>query len=171
METLFTNILDTRTKQKRITATIIILSFVISSVLLVACSSDNTKLLSPVEVVMQNLTARKNNDLEALDATLVEGYKFSEEGDRKLGVIQLEIIEVKEETNPRYMEETLEGEAAKNNGWTKDNLAFVSATFDVQYDNTLVPETSGRKEWVFKLVRMDSNSPWLIRDWGDATFK
>lgn len=169
MNTLLSNILEMSKKKKGIAAAIIILSFVILSGMLVSCNSSDTTPSSPIEVVKQHLMAKKNNDVKALNATLTEDYKFSE--NTILGVIQLEIIEVKDETDPRYMEEALKGQVAKENGWSSDNLTFVSATYDVLYDNELVPEINGRKKWVFKLVRLDANSPWLIRDWGDARFE
>lgn len=170
MKAGFTSIFDMNKKKKGVAAAIITLSFVILSGMLVACNSTTAAAVSsPVEVVTQYLTAQKSNDIKALIATLTSDYEFPE--NTKLGVISLEIIEVKNETNSRYMEEALESEAVKENGWTKDNLAFVSAIYDAQYDNKLVPYDNGRQKWVFKLVRLDDDSPWLIKDWGHARFE
>jgi beta-lactamase regulating signal transducer with metallopeptidase domain len=169
MKDRFANILNMSTKKKGITAAILILSFMILSGMLVACNSTTATFSSPVEVVTQRLTAEKNNDVKALYATLTADHKSSK--GEKLGVTSLNIIEVKEETNSKYMEETLAGEEAKDNGWSEDNLTFVSATYDVQFDNKLVPNMGGRKDEVFKLLRIDKNSPWLIKDSGDARFK
>jgi len=168
------NILNMSKKKKGVAAAITILSLIILPSMLVACNSTTTvppsssqELSSPVEVVTQYLVALKNNDNKALAATLTPDYDVSDE---KLGVISLKIIEVKEETNPRYMEEAFEGEIAKENGWTKDNLYFVYASYDVQYDNKIVPSSSGRQEDVFTLMRSDKNSPWLIKYMGHARF-
>lgn len=113
--------------------------------------------------------AEKNNDTTAWFATLTPGRTPSK--DFKFGVTSLDLIEVKAEGDSRYLEEALASEEAKQNGWTNANYAFVSAIYDIQYDNTLVPDTSGRKQRVFKLVRSAGGSPWLIKDWGDARFR
>ena len=169
MKDRFANIFSISKKKKGIAAAIITRSFVVLSGMLVACNSTTTATVSsPVEVVTQYLTAEKNNDAKTLFTTLAAGYAFK---DIKLSVLSLNIVEVKEETNPKYMEETLAGEVAKEKGWRKDNLTFVSATYDVQFDNKLVPDINGRREEVFKLLRLDKNSPWLIEDWGHARFK
>jgi hypothetical protein len=154
---------------KWIVAAITALLLVALSGTLVACNSAAAPAYSPEEVVTQHLTAKKKNDIEAWIGTLTADYDFSR--DTRLGVTSLEIIEVKAETDSRYMEEALQGEVALKNGWTKGNLAFVSAVYDVQHDNTLVPYDNGRMEYVFKLVRPDGNSRWLIRDWGPARFR
>lgn len=170
MRTGLINIFDMNNKKKGIAAAVITLSLAILSGMLTACNSTATATVSsPVEVVTQYLTALKNNDTKALVATLTVDHEIPE--NTKLGVISLEIIEVKNETDSRYMEEALESEAAKENGWTKDNLAFVSAIYDAQYDNKLVPYDSGRQKWVFKLLRLSADSPWLIKDWGHARFE
>ena len=159
--------------KKGVVARIVILSSVIISAMLMACSSaastpPSPALPSPEEGVRQHLTAAKKNDAKAWVATLTPGHSKPE--DVRLGVISLNIIEVKEEADSRYMTEALASEEAKANGWTKANYAFVSASYDVQYDNSLVPDTNGRKRMVFKLVRLADNSPWLIKDWGTQGF-
>jgi hypothetical protein len=159
---------DLRLLNKRFAAATLILAFVISSGMLVACNSGSTALSSPKSVVEQHLAAEKNNDTKAWAATLTPDHDVPQ--DLKLGVTSLDIIEVQDETDSRYMEEALASEEAAKNGWTKDNYAFVSATYNVQYDNTLVPNTNGQKKEVFKLLRLASDSPWLIKDWGDARF-
>ena len=138
---------------------LVFINILIYTVLITGCSNQATlkfppvttaTFSSPVEVVTQRLTAEKNNDVKALYATLTADYKSSKE--EKLGVTSLNIIEVKEELNSKYMEETLTGEVAKKNGWREDNLTFVSATYDVQFDNRLVPNMGGRKEEVFEII-------------------
>jgi hypothetical protein len=156
-------------QMKWVTAALSALSSIALLGMLVACASATTTPSSPKEVVTRHLTAEKNNDTRAWVGTLTPGRSYSD--DLKLGVVSLDIVGVKEETNPRYMEEALASEEAGQNSWTKDNYAFIAASYDVQYDNTLVPETNGRKEMVFKLVRLAGNTPWLIKDWGDARFK
>ena len=125
--------------------------------------------LSPVEVVTKYLSAKKDNDSKALFDTLADGYNYNDF--KVLGVTCLTIVEKKGETNPAYMKGILEGDLAKKHGWTEDNIAFVYAVYDVQYDNKLVPNDSGRMEDVLTLLRMDKSSPWLIKDWGHARFE
>ena len=119
---------------------------------------------SPIEVVTANLDARKNNDAKAWRSTFTEDHDFPD--DIELGVLSLTIEEVKDETNPKYPEEFLKSEKTAENGWTKENIAFVSARYEVQHDDTLVPNDNGTMDMVYALVRKDSRSPWLIEDWG-----
>ena len=168
MKDRFVNILNTNKKKKGITAAIVTLAFLMLSGMLVACNSTTTeKVSTPVEVVKQYLTATENNDAKGVHATLTEDFELES---IKLAVISLEVIEVKEETNPRYLEHALEHKQAKENGWTKDNFAFVSAKYNIQHDNELVPYKSGEKETVFELVRSDKDSPWRIMDQGGPRY-
>ncbi len=167
MKDRFVNILNTNKKKKGITAAIVTLAFLMLSGMLVACNSTTTEKVSiPVEVVKQYLTATKNNDAKGVQATLVEDLKY----DDNMAVISLEVIEVKEETNPSYLEYALESQQAKENGWTKDNFAFVYAKYNIQHDNELVPYKSGLQETVFELVRSDKESPWRIMDQGGPRY-
>ena len=140
---------------------------ILSGILITCNSASKTdKIVTsdpPIDVVIKYLNAEKNNDAQEMFSTLSDGHELK---DIKLATKSLNIVEVKNENNPRYMEKTLKGEIAKQNGWTKENISFVSAIYDVQYDNSLVPYESGHQEDVFMLVRKDKNSPWLIHDSG-----
>ena len=157
----------TMTLKSGLALTKIMLSIILVLTMLGACSNSSVSsnsALSPVDVVNKHLVAQKNNDVKAWLATLASGNGFTD--DKVLGVTSMKIIEVKNETDPKYMEKALKSEAAKKYKWTEDNFAFVCATFNVQHDHTLVPDKDGQMKWVYTLVRSDKKSPWLIKDWG-----
>jgi hypothetical protein len=167
-------------QQTSISKTILIC--LIFSLSLVACNvslysesdkNTSTKLtyLSPVEVVTQHLMAEKNNDTQAWISGLTSERCQDFSKDMKLGVISLNILDVKEETNPKYMENLLASKEAKDEKWTRENTTFVLAVYEVKIDHTLAPGGDGRMETVYALLRKDKDSPWYIQDWGIPLWK
>ena len=167
MKIRFANILDMGKRKKGIIAVATVFCVIIISSIIVTYRLPSPVNASPTDIVTRHLTAEKNNDFKLWISTLTANHQFSQ---NVLGVISLDIIEVKNELNSQYMDYALKSSEAIQNGWTKDNFAFVWATYDILHDNTLVPDDNGRMEIVYELFRTDENSPWLIKDWGVARY-
>lgn len=121
-----------------------------------------------ISVVKKYLEAIKTNDYDAWLSTLTpERQKgFSRESNGEFGVISLNILDIHYETDTGYKHSILKSERAREKGLTADNIAEVYALYDVKYDGTKVPSSSGKIEWHFTLIREDNKSPWYIQEWG-----
>lgn len=121
-----------------------------------------------ISVVKKYLESTRKNDFDSWMSTLASDRQkgFSKEANGDFGVINLEILDLHYEADTIYKHNILKSEKAIQNGWTAENIAIVYALYNASYDHTKVPSSDGKTEWHFWLIRKDTNSPWLIQDWG-----
>lgn len=129
---------------------------------------------SPAEVVTLHLKAEATNDWNLWLSTITEERQpdFTDPDLYKY-LKSLTITEVFEITGKQVEDRKksiLSSENGQKNNLNADNIAFVYADFTVESDTTKSPYC-GTFQWVYTLYRTDSNSPWLIQDWGQGYFE
>lgn len=130
--------------------------------------------LEPVGVVKLYFDAFKNGNWDSWLSTMTEDKKqgFSEKFDLNSGLILFkinEIYEYEEGHEERRNHLDAINRAIENSEETEKiddgNIAFVYVDFTTDYRNPKSPPVQSA-EWVFTLIREDSDSPWLIQSWG-----
>lgn len=130
-------------KRKLLIGIFSVLIIGIVSALFLTTGTDN----APVDIVRQRLNDAKNN----------------------YGVVSLSVNSVKKVTDAQHIQNILEDEDAKKMGLKEENIAFVDAYINVQYDGTKVPSNSGENEYIrFTLIRENKRQPWLVAESGQG---
>ncbi len=84
-------------------------------------------------------------------------------------VLSLSLNSVREVSDPQHLENILADPDAYAMRLSRDNIALVDASINVQYDNTQVPYNSGDDQEIrFVLVRQSGEAPWVIAETGQG---
>ncbi len=147
----------------------VLLILVISSLALMGCSEEEKSHKHPAqEVVEKHFQYKKEKNINKFISTHSETMEdiYKNQGVYKWDTLKdIKLLSIDEEKDENYKKGYLTNGRGSINGTTAENLKVYKVEYEIKF-NAPGPQESGRYTWWYYVIRKDTDSPWLIDDYG-----